>query len=476
MSNIRNRSSLTLSLITNGERLRKGDKVPSNVGHTQLRLHFTNQEQGRSKLISDRNTPDDKAETYPQVDTHLLVRVGEGSRKFGQYLDTAIGMTEQMAAARAELADIRGELKAIRAKMPGYAELLRKYRDAEEETKKLEREVGMKSRKNKRSREQELDLLRFKELLGFKRSERDGLDSQLDAILDANPADKARLAALLKDDEKKLSEISAIYIALQDDEEFVKDTLKRYLADERLGNLPEHKDAKQVFDLILNHQITLYSLELSGKCQTDRLGVPLAEKVRRSADGAPSTEVFPCDKELSIPWDYVFTGMTTLANNLYRPGEQGAQKHFVFANPAEAPARKEDSLANVDSVVVGCMPTYTKDRRVRGWAVIIRKRQWAEIMRNLDKYRLSGIIEQFLKFCPDPNPPSQKPSSQAVGKTEEDKPERKVDQPSAEGTSVASVPTASEAAEEPGQTAESSPVEEPRQPEEPAGTSASAAN
>ena len=146
-------------------------------------------------------------------------------------------------------------------------------------------------------------------------------------------------------------------------------------------------------------------------------------------------------------------------NNLYEPGEQGAQKHFVFANPAETQTRKDDPLANVDSVMVGCFPTFPKDKRVmRGWAVIIRKRQLTEVMRNLDAYRASGIIEWFLNHCPDPDQSSREP------KAREDSPKPEADKRVAEEASVPSDSVAAEAADE------------SRDPGEPAGTSASAAN
>lgn len=445
MSNIRNRSCLTLSLITNPERLLgKGKKVRSELGHTQLRLHFTNQERDDCRLIRDRNAPKDATvATYRQVDTHLLIRVGEGSRKLGQYMDVEIGKNDHMVAARKGLAVIREELEAVRAKIPGYSELLREYRKMESDIEKLDHKL------EKQFSERGFKDRRDLELRRMKREKRDGFDNQLAGLLEANPADKARLETLLKDREQKLAEIEAIDNALRQDEEFAKEVLKRYLADEKLGNLPEHedKDAKKVFNFILKGQIVLYALELSGKCQTDRLGVPLAEKVEHAADGAPGTELVPCDRELSIPWDYVFTGMTTHMNNLYRPGERGAQKHFVFANPTEAQSQKEDDLAKVDSVMVGCMPSHAKDERGYGWAVIIRKRQWAEVMKNLDFYRTSGIIKLFLECCPDPNPPARKPEAK------ESKPEAEADMPQAE-----------------------EPAEEPRQTGEPAGSSASVVN
>ena len=100
-----------------------------------------------------------------------------------------------------------------------------------------------------------------------------------------------------------MSEISDIERAMRRDEDFVKATLKRYLANEKLANLCEPKNAaKKVFQPHPPAADHPHSLELSGKCQTDRLGV-LAQKVRSGSRMAhPARNLVPCDQELSIPW------------------------------------------------------------------------------------------------------------------------------------------------------------------------------
>ena len=125
---------MTLSLITNPELiLGKGKKVRSDLGHTQLRLHFTNQTQGRSKLISNRKVSDNQAQTYPQVVSTPIcssaLAKGRGSAStWTRRSATASGS----AVARQRLAAIREQLGTVQSKMPATG-LLHEYRKAANE-------------------------------------------------------------------------------------------------------------------------------------------------------------------------------------------------------------------------------------------------------------------------------------------------------------------------------------------------------
>lgn len=486
MSNIRNRSALTLSLITNGELLRKGGSGLL-VGHPQLALTFTNQTQGKSRLFGARNMKDKRPSEYLKVDTHLVIHVGEYSRKFDDFLDGVIAKDKKMVKAHERLTATESELKDMRAacerhfaEVPGFTELQANLDAAKrgvEELAALRRKRSLTRFENKYLREHHEKI--------------DQLKQELNALRAANPApvDQRRMDALREREEGARMDVEEVYDELY--ERMRKDKLGDFLKKNGVANL----DGK-MYDAIARGDAVLYALEINHPAwpaiETDRCGMPYCMKlqeVHRDEKDEQGNDVIdrinvldeaPCDQTLSIPWDYVFTGMgSDWMNKPYLPGARG-QKHFVQTmytpDQSEEEEKEKDHYKNIDNVVIGRLPDHTEGKRKPGWAVIIRKKQWIEILRSLDIFRSSGLIEQFLKFCPDPNPPSRKSSSQAVEKAGEDKPERKADQPLAEGTSVASVPTASEAAEEPGQTAESSPVEEPRQPEEPAGTSASAAN
>ncbi|HWQ99593.1 MAG TPA: hypothetical protein VN397_01960 [Candidatus Methylomirabilis sp.] len=433
------RSGITLNLITNSDAFR----TPKKVGHPQIALTFTNQVLGRSKLFRDRKVADEKATLYPHVDIHLVVRVGDFSRKFDDYLEEAITDDDKTRSARDALRAAETELQAVDiacqehfAKVPGFAERLTKFDAAKREIKRL---VDRRNQKRFLTYDQ-------KKLLRESEEKTDRLDRELMDLRAANPApvDLPRRDALRKAVRAAQADLEDTHHELRK-EKYAKKMLRSFLGERGIPNLPE-----KVFDAIAKGDIVLYELELSDPpVPTDRRGVPMCTRERKGVrtnpeDGATVqtwTEMAPCSQELSIPWSHVLKAMEPAnLNQAYMPGSRRSRKkHFVYAPIDRTEAVSlEDPARYVDSIVIGALPVHDKEGDEPGWAVIIRKKQWVEVVRNIDVFRASGLLEQLLTFWPDAS--HNKLASQTVEETDDDEGEAEAATPTVAGS--APVPAA----------------------------------
>lgn len=390
------RAGFIMSLVTNPAFFPDSrGKIPSCVGHPQLALHFTNRQVEPERLFRDRENLD--GQKYPMVDVHLIIRVGRFSRKFDRWQENAVSLSSEVSKAQVGLLQAAERIKQLEAErtahfsgLAGYADLLAACEAAERRVAELGEEREEKGYFNTKE----------KELLDLRREQAAGLGARRMALEKTNPWSKEEELAKLREQSHRLnSEIKRLRRESRS-ERNQREFLNAYLQENGIPHLPD-----RLFKLMLKRKIVLYALEPGNPPPaTDRRGIPLAKRTveNLTAEGGTAAAVSyaPCDMELSIPWTDVFAGMqVNCADKLFVPGG-GEKKFFVYAVRAPEDPDKANQTKHWDrlgTVVVGCFPTDDE----RGWAVILCRRHWLEVSKNLDLIRSQPIITYLLPFWPD---------------------------------------------------------------------------
>lgn len=381
-------SGFTLNLTTSSALL----KTDKRVGCPQLALTFTNQVIGRTRLFMHRNVKGDAVPRFPQVDTHLVARVGEYSRKFEEFLKVDVEGDPDLAKAVEAHETAIDKARDVERLCREHFEKIEGFKELEGAIDAQEKKVRRLQKSNRRGN-LDADVREADEALRELYRERTELKA-------ANPAPvtQQETTRLRNAEERSKGAVEDAWQRLLHGSKHRKHVLGKYLGQKRvkLTKLPEN-----LMHAIAEHAVELYELETDAvPLPTDARGIPGARLgvVTKEDDKVVYSEMScACDREVSMPWRHVLTALKPAhLNQLYRPGNR--ERLFVYAQLDADKPLTDDPVKSVDTLVIGAFPRGKHDV---GWALILRNREWIQVIRNIDVIRTSGILEQLLPFWPD---------------------------------------------------------------------------
>lgn len=387
-------SGFTLNLTTNSKLL----KTNARVGYPQLALTFTNKVIKRTPLFMHRNAAGD-VPRFPLVETFLVAKVGEYSRKFEGYLQADVEKDPDLAKA------VRAHEAAI-DKLRDVERLCHEHFEAIEGCKELGAKIDAQEKRLRRWRESNPKGNLDEDIREADTALREMYKERIE-LMKANPApvDQSEMVRLRNAEERAKEAVEATWNYLLHGTKNRGRVLQEYLGLQhvKLTQLPD-----PLKNAVASGSMELYEIEPdNAPIPTDLRGIPSAR-----LPGSKRTCV--CDREVAMPWRHVMTALKSAnLNRLYPSG--GRERFFVYAQIDASRPPSADTAKTVDTIVIG---TFRQGKNDVGWALILQNKQWAQVIRNIDVVRGSGILEQLLPFWPDES--HEKLSTEARPTTEDE--------------------------------------------------------